>query len=149
MEDRIGRDELFMAIATMVARRGTCARAKVGAVAVIDGRIVSSGYAGAVSGDPHCLEVGCAIDIDKWGQHCKRSVHAEANVVAWAARNGAPLEFATIYCTHSPCIDCAKLLINAGVGRVVWMASYGDPSGVMLLTEHVKTEQYSALESSS
>jgi dCMP deaminase len=115
-DDRISRVRLFLSIAHLFGQRSTCPRAQVGAIAVWRGRIIASGYVGAVSGQPHCAESGC----DMQDGHCVRTVHAEANVVAWAARAGVSLNGATLYCTHGPCLNCAKLLINAGIVTVVY-----------------------------
>jgi len=130
--DRIDRDEMMMRIAAVVSQRGTCERASVGAVIALDGRIISSGYVGAPSGLPHCREVGCDIG-DSGG--CRRTVHAETNAVAFAARAGIPTAGSTIYVTHSPCRECAKIILNAGIERVVYEQPYRDSSGLELLSE--------------
>lgn len=117
---RLSRPQLFMEVARLYGRRSSCPRASVGVVAVQAGRIVSAGYAGAPSGQPHCLDVGCRIVDD----HCVRSVHAEANMVAWAARTGTSLEGSEIYCTHFPCLSCAKLVGNVGVQRFIYDQPY-------------------------
>lgn len=100
-----------MHIAYLFGQRSSCPRANVGAIAVRDGRIVASGYVGAPSGQPHCDEVGCELEMG----HCVRTIHAEANLVAWAARVGTSLEGTHVWATHSPCRKCAQLLANAGV----------------------------------
>ena len=128
--ERISRDEMFCIIAMIVSLRATCERAKIGAVLVKENRIVSIGYNGSPSGSPHCTEAGCLID-ERGG--CKRTVHAEANVIAFAAKNGIETDGTTLYCTVSPCIDCAKLLINSGVKRLVYLEGYRDTSGIELL----------------
>lgn len=129
---RITRDQMFMAIANIVSFRSTCLRAKVGAVIVQDNRIVSTGYVGAPSGLPHCLDVGCEIGPDGG---CIRTVHAEVNAIAFAARAGIKLEGSTLYVTMSPCLNCAKLIINAGIREVVYRDEYRDPSGLKLLRQ--------------
>jgi dCMP deaminase len=111
-----------MHIAELFGERSSCPRADVGAVAVRDGRIVASGYVGAPSGQPHCDEVGCDIEMG----HCVRTIHAEANLVAWAARVGTSLEGTTVYCTHSPCRRCAQLLLNAGIDEYRFKYEYDD-----------------------
>lgn len=114
-------DEYFMAIAKQVATRATCDRLHVGAVLVSqDSVILSTGYNGAPRGMPHCDEAGHEIVEG----HCVRTVHAEANAIAQAARTGASVEGATLYTTASPCYDCFKLLINAGVKKVVYNEFY-------------------------
>lgn len=117
-------DDYFIEIAKVVASRSTCNRAKVGAVIVRDRRILTTGYAGSPRGLPHCLDVGCLIrksEDDKGNliEHCVRTVHAEANALIQAALHGISTKGATIYTTHQPCFECAKLLINAGIVRVV------------------------------
>lgn len=132
MPGRISRDEMLMEIAYVISHRGTCPRAKVGAVISNGARIISSGYVGAPAGQAHCTdtEVGCII-----GAHggCIRTVHAESNAIAFAARKGIPTEDSTLYCTLSPCGECAKLVINAGVSRVVFHNPYRDSGGLTLL----------------
>ena len=133
--DRISRDAMFMEIAHTLAKRSTCARAQVGAVLVMDNRIISTGYAGAPSGMTHCLDSGCDVNtnLPEKDQHCLRTVHAEANVIAFAAKYGIKTEGATLYCTHRPCENCSKLLINAGIREVIYLSEYGDRAGLDLL----------------
>jgi dCMP deaminase len=128
MLTRIDRDELLGNIAKLVARRSTCLRLSVGAVLARDGRIISMGYNGAPSGLPHCNEQTCGPDTP-----CDRTIHAEANAIAFAARQGIETFGGTIYTTHSPCIDCAKLMINAGVSRIVYWEKFRDPAPINLL----------------
>ena len=126
---RISRDEMLMRVAMLVALRGTCNRLQVGAVIAIDGRIISTGYVGAPAGMPHCSPETCNVSSP-----CTRTMHAEANAIAWAARKGLPTEGATLYATHSPCHDvCAKLIINAGIKRVVYGTEYRKTEGIELL----------------
>ena len=127
--ERISRDELFMKIAELIGRRSTCPRGGVGAVLVRDYRIITTGYVGAPSGLEHCYDLGCHI-ID---EGCIRTVHAEANAIAFASKHGIKTLGSTLYCTHSPCLDCAKLIANAGVERVVYREEYRDSSGKHLL----------------
>ena len=133
--DRISRDAMFMDIALTLSERSTCTRAKVGAVLVRDNRIITTGYAGAPSNMPHCLDVGCDVKshLAPEDQHCLRTVHAEANVIAFAAKYGIRTEGATLYCTHRPCENCSKLLINAGIREVIYLSEYGDRAGLDLL----------------
>jgi dCMP deaminase len=121
---RLSRPRLYMEAATLYSRRSSCLRAHVGVVAVRDGRIIAAGYAGAPAGERECMLDGCIIE----NEHCTRSVHAEANLIAWAARTGTALEGTDIYCTHYPCLTCAKLLHNAGVDSVVWLYPYESQS---------------------
>lgn len=127
-------DELFLQMCELVAMRGTCLRAQVGAVIVQDRRVVSMGYNGAPPGLKHCTEVGCivneykpVVDDDRdeyFTMGCERSVHAEANAIAWAARHGTALFGSTMYCTYSPCAKCAELILSAGIGRFVYAKAY-------------------------
>lgn len=119
-----------MRIAELYGQRSSCPRAEVGVTATKEGRVIASGYVGAPHGQPHCIDAGCIIGADGG---CIRSVHAEANMIAWAARTGTSLEGTTVWCTHSPCLNCAKLLINAGITRFVYLYEYRDTSGLALL----------------
>ncbi len=128
---RPGWDEYFMGVARTVATRATCPRASVGAVLVREHRILTTGYNGAPRHVAHCTEAGCEMV----GGHCVRSTHAEANAVVQAALHGVQLEGAAAYCTHQPCVYCAKLLISAGVARIVYDAAYPDRFAGELLAE--------------
>lgn len=118
---RITRDDLFMQIAWAFSDRSTCARARVGAVIVRDNRIVSQGYNGSPPGADHCLDVGCGIG-ESGG--CERTIHAETNAIAYAARVGAKIEGSMLYCTHEPCYRCAQLILAAGIVGVYWSQPY-------------------------
>lgn len=132
-----------MEVARTVATRATCPRASVGAVLVREHRILTTGYNGAPRNVAHCTEVGCEIV----GGHCVRSTHAEANAVVQGALHGVSLDGASAYCTHQPCVHCAKLLISAGVARIVYDAAYPDPIAQQLLAEAgVALVQFGALE---
>lgn len=126
--NRLSRDDAMMARAVITSQRSTCLRKQVGAVIGIDGRELSHGYAGAPSGMAHCTP-----DICNSKKPCTRTIHAEANAIAWAARKGIALEAATIYCTLSPCEACAKLLISSGIVRFVYLEKYRDESPILLL----------------
>ena len=131
-ESRPDIDEYFLKIASVVAERSTCRRHHVGAVAVKDKHILATGYNGAAAGLKDCLELGCLRDemnIASGTRHeiC-RAIHAEQNVIIQAALHGVSLEGATIYVTHSPCVLCAKMLINARIKRFVTFGSYADDS---------------------
>jgi dCMP deaminase len=123
-EERISTDELFIRIAELVRLRSTCLRGRVGTVAVRDNRIVATGYNGSPPGAPHCTEVGCDIPANDHSPGCQRTIHAEANCIAWAARAGVQMQGATVYCTHSPCLKCAQLLLSAGIERFVYARDY-------------------------
>lgn len=138
---RISREEMLMAIAFTVAKRGTCERASVGAVIARAGRVISTGYVGAPPGEEHCFSVGC-----KLGNHngCTRTVHAEANAIAYAARYGVATDGAEIFSTHSPCEPCAKSIASAGIIRVVYAVRYRDDAGLDLLQRiGIRVEQWS------
>ncbi len=131
-DGRPGIDEYFLKIASVVAERSTCRRHHVGAVAVRDKQILTTGYNGAAAGLRDCLELGCLRDelgIQSGTRHeiC-RAIHAEQNVIIQAALHGVSLYGATIYCTHSPCVLCAKMLINARIARFVTYGMYSEES---------------------
>ena len=122
-------DDYFMEITFQVARRSTCPRAAVGAVIVRDKRILTTGYNGAPTGLPHCTEVGCLMV----NGHCVRTLHAEQNAIIQGALHGVNLAGSTIYVTHQPCLTCAKMIINAGIIRVVYAGAYPDDLAVAFL----------------
>jgi len=124
-------DEYFMGIAFEVAKRSTCPRAQVGAIIVRDKRILTTGYNGAPSGLPHCTEVGCLMV----GGHCVRTLHAEQNAIIQAALHGVSIAGSTLYVTHQPCLTCAKMIINAGIKRVVYGGRYPDDMAVSFLEQ--------------
>jgi dCMP deaminase len=138
-DGRPGIDEYFLKIASVVAERSTCRRHHVGAVAVRDKHILTTGYNGAAAGLKDCLELGCLRDelgIESGTRHeiC-RAIHAEQNVIIQAALHGVSLVGATIYCTHSPCILCAKMLINARIARFVTYGTYAEEAFIELFAE--------------
>jgi dCMP deaminase len=135
MADRPSWDAYFMQIAHLVATRATCPRRQVGAVIVRDKHILATGYNGAPSGLPHCppggpdndWPVGCMR-----AGHCIRSLHAEQNTLLQAAKIGIACENATIYVTCQPCNMCAKMIINAGIKRVIYEGDYPDDFSIEL-----------------
>ncbi|PPD58043.1 deoxycytidylate deaminase [Dehalogenimonas etheniformans] len=132
-------DEYFLKIAAVVAERSTCRRHHVGAVAVKNKHILTTGYNGAPAGTRDCLELGCLRDqknIPSGTRHeiC-RAVHAEQNAIIQAAQHGVNLEGATVYCTHTPCILCAKMLANVRIKRFVSYGKYADDSFIDLFKE--------------
>lgn len=136
---RPGWDEYFMKVALLVAERSTCRRHHVGAVIVRNKRILTSGYNGAASGTKDCLELGCLRDemnIPSGTRHeiC-RAIHAEQNAIIQAGLYGSGIEGSTVYCTHSPCILCAKMLVNAKIERFVTCTDYADSSFKKLFKE--------------
>jgi dCMP deaminase len=114
--------QYFMAIAHQAATRATCPRKHVGAVIVRDKTILSTGYNGSVRGLPHCDEVGCQMEDG----HCVATVHAEANAILQAAKNGVMIEGAELYTTASPCWGCFKLIANSGIKRIYFGEFYRD-----------------------
>lgn len=126
---RLDWDRYFMKIALQVAERSTCPRAAVGAVLVRNRSILATGYNGSPSGLPHCDEVGCLIyhSTDPDGgreENCFRTIHAEINAIAQAARHGVTIQGSDVYITHSPCIHCLKVLINVGIRRICFEKPY-------------------------
>jgi dCMP deaminase len=138
-------DEYFMEIARQVATRSTCLRRHVGAIIVRDKYILSTGYNGAPRGMRHCEETGClreqlGIPSGQRQEIC-RGLHAEQNAIIQAALHGVSTEGGTIYVTHQPCITCAKMIINAGIVRVVCAQTYPDELARDMLAEaHVALE---------
>lgn len=134
-------DEYFMRIAMLVASRSTCLRRQVGAVIVKDHRILATGYNGAPNSVKHCYEFpnGCLRENFKipsgQRQELCRGLHAEQNAILQAAAFGVSLRGSEIYCTHQPCITCAKMLINAGIIRVAFLGDYPDQMAVDMLEE--------------
>ena len=125
-------DDYFLKIASVVAERSTCRRHNMGAIAVRDKHILTTGYNGAPAGLKDCLELGCLRDElgipSGTRQEICRAIHAEQNVIIQAALHGISLEGATIYCTHTPCVLCAKMLVNARIKRFVSFREYNDDS---------------------
>jgi dCMP deaminase len=138
MVERPSWDAYFMQIAHLVSTRATCARRSVGAVLVLDRRILATGYNGAPQGLPHCPEQGPNHD---WPDgcmragHCIRSLHAEQNVLLQAAKIGIPCEGATLYVTCQPCNACAKMLVNAGIVRVIYEGDYPDEFSIEIFRQ--------------
>lgn len=122
MAERSSWDHYFMGIARQVATRATCDRKHVGALLVRDRTILSTGYNGSIRGLPHCDEVGHMME----NGHCVATVHAEANAIIQAAKNGVRIDGATMYTSASPCWPCFKLIANAGCTRIVFGEFYRD-----------------------
>lgn len=125
---RISRDQALMEYAWTTAKRATCLRRKIGAIITRDGRPIVAGYNGVPSGLPHCSPETCSPE-----HPCLATVHAEANCIAFAARYGLPVEGTTMISTVSPCNDCAKLLINAGIDTFIFDSLYRDEQPLELL----------------
>lgn len=146
-------DEYFMEMAELAAKRSTCLRRNVGAVIVKDKRALATGYNGAPSGVKHCSEIGGCLreqlKVPSGERHelC-RALHAEQNAIIQAAKTGNSIEGATIYITHQPCVICAKMLINAGIKRIVVKEGYPDDMSKKILEEAgLKPVMFSDLKS--
>ncbi|MFI5300970.1 MAG: deoxycytidylate deaminase [Polyangiales bacterium] len=125
---RASWDEYFMNIAREVATRATCDRKHVGAVIVRDKSILATGYNGSIRGLPHCDEAGHLMEDG----HCVRTMHAEANAIVQAARNGVRIDGSSIYVTASPCFGCFKMIANGGIGKIVYGEFYRDERSLEL-----------------
>ncbi len=139
MKQRPSYDEYFMNMAHVVASRSTCLRRKVGAILVKDKHILSTGYNGAPKGLKHCEDVGCLrqqLHVKSGERHelC-RGLHAEQNAVIQAAVFGVSIKGSTLYCTNTPCVVCVKMLINAGVEKIIYAGEYPDDLAKKMLQE--------------
>ena len=155
---RISRDEMFTKITQVVAQRSTCLRFQVGALIVKEGRIISMGYNGPVSGRPECVKLPTFEELTTSpeyagrsasrvinelnndprlceGPGCTRSLHAETNAIAFAAKAGVSVEGCTLYCSLSPCINCAKVIVNSGIKEVKFLKKYRNEEGIRFLQE--------------
>ena len=148
-------DEYFLQMAELAATRSTCLRRHVGAILVQDRRVIATGYNGAPSGLKHCIETGCLrqqLNIPS-GQRYEicRGNHAEQNAIINAAYYGVSTKGATLYCTHQPCTICARMIINAGIRRVVHLGDFPDERAVQFLKEaeieivHIPPEKIKAM----
>jgi dCMP deaminase len=146
-------EEYFMEIARLVARRSTCLRRQVGALLVKDKNILATGYNGTPSGISHCGDTEClreAQQIPSGQRHelC-RGLHAEQNAIVQAAKHGVNISGATLYCTNSPCVICSKMIINAGIEKVLYLEGYPDELSRQMLQEagvevlHVESASFS------
>lgn len=135
-DPRLSWDEYFLKLAMLVAERSTCLRHHVGAVVVKNKRVLTTGYNGAPSNVKDCLELGCLREQSqiKSGERHEicRAIHAEQNAIIQAALHGICIEGSTIYCTHSPCILCAKMIVNVRIKRYVTYGSYPDKAALEL-----------------
>ena len=137
--ERLSWDDYFMEITHLVAKRSTCLRRQVGAVIVRDKRILATGYNGAPRGLAHCSETGCLRE--KMGipsgqkQELCRGLHAEQNAIIQAALSGVSIQDSQIYSVTRPCVVCAKMIINAGIKRVIFHEGYPDPLSEQMLEE--------------
>jgi dCMP deaminase len=132
-------DEYFLKITSLVAERSTCLKRKVGAIIVKENRILSTGYNGSPKSIKHCNEVGCIrkeMNVPSGQRHelC-RGLHAEQNAIIQAAWHGVKIEGATMYCTYQPCIICVKMMLNAGIVKLVFSGNYPDELASKMLKE--------------
>ncbi|MDH4178928.1 MAG: cytidine/deoxycytidylate deaminase family protein [Armatimonadota bacterium] len=139
MKARPTWDEYFLEMARVIASRATCLRRSVGALLVRDKRILATGYNGAPAGLPHCQEVGCrrqelGVASGERQELC-RGLHAEQNAIIQGALHGVSVRGSVLYCTTQPCVICAKMLINAGVQRVVYEGDYADQLSLEMLQQ--------------
>ena len=142
-DKRIPWNQYFMLQAVLLSLRSTCERLSVGAILVRDKRVIAGGYNGAVSGDDHCIDVGCYV-VDG---HCLRTIHAEMNAVLQCSKFEIPTDGAEIYVTDFPCLQCTKSLLQAGIKKIYYMRNYhNDDYAIRLLkrkkvaVEQVKVE---------
>ncbi|CFX02831.1 dCMP deaminase [Syntrophomonas zehnderi OL-4] len=138
-KERPGWDDYFLKLADLVASRSTCLRRQVGAVLVRNERIIATGYNGAPRGLSHCLEIGCLRDelqIPSGHRYelC-RGVHAEQNAIINAALYGVSTQDSVLYCTNQPCIICARMIINAGIAKLVHRGNFDDPMAIQFMEE--------------
>ena len=142
--------EIFIQITDIIAQRSSCARVQVGAILVKENRIVSMGYNGTPHGQEHCFEYFKNVDLESkefYDEHVTFSIrhelHAEENDLSFAARNGIETDGATMYVSFTPCINCAKLILQCGIKEVYYLHPYDrDMSGKEFLEEnHIKCEQ--------
>ena len=122
MTKRIPWDQYFMAQSLLISTRSTCTRLAVGATIVRNKRVISGGYNGSVSGDAHCIDAGCKV-VDG---HCVRTIHAEANAILQCAKFGSPTEGADIYVSYFPCLQCTKMIIQAGIKNIYYLHDYNN-----------------------
>lgn len=133
-----------MEMAQVASKRSTCMRRSVGAVIVKDKRLLATGYNGTPRGMAHCEEVGCLrtklnVPSGKMHELC-RGIHAEQNAVIQAAVHGVSVDGGTLYCTHQPCVVCTKILINAGIRRIVYANPYPDELAENMMKEATELE---------
>ncbi|AVK64771.1 ComE operon protein 2 [Lactobacillus sp. CBA3606] len=135
-DQRIPWDQYFMMQAVLLSTRSTCERLSVGATIVRDKRIIAGGYNGSVSGDVHCIDEGCYL-VDG---HCMRTIHAEMNAILQCAKFGAATDGAEIYVTDFPCLQCTKMLLQAGIKKIHYLRNYHNDAYAMSLIERKQVE---------
>ena len=128
---RIPWDQYFMAQSMLLSLRSTCTRLSVGATIVRDRRIIAGGYNGSVTGDVHCIDEGCYL-VDG---HCVRTIHAEMNAILQCAKFGVETDGAEIYVTHFPCLQCTKMILQAGIKKIHYLKDYRNDDYAIKLIE--------------
>lgn len=128
MDNRINRDDMYMQICHVMSQRSGCLRAAVGCIITRDNRILSSAYNGPPKGQEPCNKKNCNLD-----ESCKRAVHAEANAIAFAAKNGIALNNGTLYCIYAPCLSCAQLIVPTGITKIIYEKEYRTDEGIKFL----------------
>lgn len=126
--NRISRQELYAGMVELLAKRSDCLRLNVGALVVYEGRIIATGYNAGLripKGNIVPCQIGCDMNMP-----CKKTVHAEQNIIAFAARHGIKLKGGTLYITHSPCEECAKLIVQAGIKEIFYINEFRDKTPV-------------------
>lgn len=147
MDKRPSWDEYFMKITNDVATRATCVKRQVGAIIVKDNHMLASGYNGSPKGFVHCTEETCIrkqMNVPSGQRHelC-RGLHAEQNAIIQAAVHGVKIDGSTLYCTYQPCVICVKMMINAGIVRLVYEGGYPDELASQMLKEsNMEVVQY-------
>lgn len=154
MSARPSWDEYFLKMARVIASRSTCLRRHVGALLVRDRRVLATGYNGPPAGLPHCEEVGCRraeLEVASGtGWELCRGLHGEQNAIIQGALHGVSVRGATLYCTTQPCVICAKMLINAGVKRIVYEGEYADELSLEMLQQAgVELARFASADSQS
>lgn len=139
MVERIPWDQYFMSQSLLLAQRSTCERLMVGATIVREKRIIAGGYNGSVSGESHCIDEGCYMQEG----HCVRTIHAEMNAILQCAKFGVETRNAEIYVTHFPCLQCTKMILQAGIKKIYYLEDYHNNEYAMHLIEqaHVQYEK--------
>jgi len=136
INQRIPWDEYFIAQSVLLSLRSTCPRLSVGATIVRDKRMIAGGYNGSVSGDDHCIDKGCYMVEG----HCVRTTHAEMNAILQCAKFGIPTEDAEIYVTHFPCLQCTKMILQAGIKKIHYLTDYRNDNYALELLEKTGVE---------
>lgn len=135
-DKRIPWDQYFMTQAVLLSLRSTCTRLSVGATIVRDKRIIAGGYNGSVSGDVHCIDEGCYL-VDG---HCVRTIHAEMNAILQCAKFGVATDGAEIYVTDFPCLQCTKMILQAGIKKIHYLRNYHNDAYAMSLLKRMHVE---------